>query len=36
MIAVKLVKHLERVFSEIANGATNYKALIPMFLVKQQ
>ena len=36
MNAVKPVKYLERVFNEIANGATNYEALLPMNLVKQQ
>jgi hypothetical protein len=36
MNAVKPVKSLERVFNEIASGATNYEALLPMHLVKQQ
>jgi len=36
MNAVKPVKYLERVFNEISNGATNYEALLPMYLVKQQ
>jgi len=36
MNAVKPVKYLERVFNELSNGATNYEALLPMSLVKQQ
>jgi hypothetical protein len=36
MNAVKSVKYFERVFNEIANGATNYEVLLPMNLVKHQ